>query len=100
MGIESDQFYIGELVKFDVDAKNADGTPAAAGTMLLTIQPPPTSADPAPADVTPAVTVSPATHAHAEYTTTRPGWHEWRWQSSGALVAAHQGRFRVLPLNV
>lgn len=99
MGIERDQFYIGELVLFDVDFL-VDGALVSAGTATLTIQPPPTEADPEPADILPAVTILPAWHAHAEFVTVREGWHEWRWESSGALVAAHQGRFRVMPLNV
>jgi hypothetical protein len=99
VGIERDQFYVGELVLFDVDFKVGDAL-VAAGTAVLTIQPPPTDADPAPADVLPAVTIGPPYHGHAEYVTTRAGWHEWRWESSGSLIAAHQGRFRVLPVNV
>jgi hypothetical protein len=94
MGIERDEFYVGERVLFDVDFK-VNGAPANAGTTVLTIQLPDDGNE-----VTPSVTIAPTTHAHAEFDTTVPGWHEWRWASTGSLIGAKQGRFRVLPLNV
>jgi hypothetical protein len=95
MGIERDQFYIGERVLFDVDFKNQAGALVNAGTTSLVIQPPGDAAE-----VTPSVTITPLTHAHAEFVTAVAGWHEWRWASTGTLIGAKQGRFRVLPLNV
>jgi hypothetical protein len=93
MGIERDEFYIGERVLLDVDFTQA-GAPHAAGSTTLVIK------QPDGTNVSPAVTISPTSHAHAQFDTAQTGWHEWRWASTGTLVGAMQGRFRVLPLNV
>lgn len=34
---------------------------------------------------------------HADYTTTLHGVHAYRWVASGALIAAYEGQFLVLP---
>lgn len=34
---------------------------------------------------------------HYDYTTTMHGVHAYRWAASGALVAAYEGQFLVLP---
>lgn len=96
MGIERDEFYVGERVEFDGDLTVPDDPNADLGTTVLTIQPPTGDA------VTPAVVKSgtPQSHAHAEYVTVTPGWHEWRLESDGAVEAVRQGRFRVIPPNV
>lgn len=122
MGIERDEFYVGERALFDVDVTVATAY-ASAAACVLTIQLPDGT------DVTPPVTVGPFYHAHAEFTTEQAGWHEWRIASTGSggdgtltpdsppltpdgptltpdgaagetPVAARQGRFRVVPVNV
>jgi hypothetical protein len=102
MALERDEFFIGERVNFDTQVKLANGNPPAdlAGTTpLLTIEPPPDDQGTARTEVTPAVTIA-GTFLHAEYVTVYAGWHEWRWETSGVIESAEQGRFRVLPKNV
>lgn len=103
MAIERDLFYVGEIVKFDAAVKLPDGTtpPDLVGTTVqLVIQEPPLDDDTIPADVLPSLTFAPATVAHAEYETARPGMHEWRLVTTGTIKSARQGRFRVQPVNV
>lgn len=97
MGIERDEFLIGERVLFDTDVLVAGVPPPnlSGTTVLLTVQPPGDASE-----VQPLVTFAPAPHAHAEYVTVAAGWHEWRWETTGSIESARQGRFRVLPLNV
>jgi hypothetical protein len=102
MGVERDEFFIGERALFDA-AVTVDGVPPPSmvgTTVALRIQPPADDAGAERPEATPTVTFSPSTVAHAGYTTVYEGWHEWRWESNGAIVGAQQGRFRVLPLNV
>jgi hypothetical protein len=93
--LERDEFFINELVEFDVDVFVDGASPPnlSGTTVTLTVQ------DPAGTDSTPAVTIAPATHAHATFLAAIAGWHEWRWESTGTIKGANQGRFRVLPKN-
>lgn len=95
VALERDEFLINERVLFDVDVLVQGASPPnlSGTTVVLTIQPPGSAAE-----VTPAVIISTA-HAHAEYITSLAGWHDWRWESTGTIVGAQQGRFRVLPKN-
>lgn len=101
MGIERDKFFIGERVLFDTDVLVNGAAPSnlVGTTVLLTIAPPPDSIGNARPEVTPALTIT-GTHAHGEYLTVYEGWHEWRWESTGTIMSAQQGRFRVVPKNV
>lgn len=96
MGQERDEFFVGERAEFDVDILVNGAAPVSmVGTALaLIIQPPGTAAE-----ETPAVIMAPASHGHAEFVTSLPGWHEWRWETTGTIRGAQQGRFRVLPIN-
>lgn len=98
MGIERDEFYVGERVVFDADLTVTDDPAAALDplTTVLTVQQPDAT------DATPALTITgvPARHVRAEYLTAQDGWHEWRLASTGTVEAVRQGRFRVVPVNV
>jgi hypothetical protein len=102
VGVERDEFFIGERALFDAAVTVGGASPPnlVGTTVVLRIQPPADDAGTERPEATPAVTFSPATVAHASYTTAYEGWHEWRWESTGTIVGAQQGRFRVLPLNV
>lgn len=118
MGIEQDEYFLGERVVFDA-ALIVGGLPAAALDLALTIvDPDGDTVQPSSHDLNPEHTA-----AHSEFTPTKSGWHQWRYVSEastefawnlpldpdsdvlypdslGGAAAAHQGRFRVLPLNV
>jgi hypothetical protein len=101
-GIERDEFFVGERALFDA-AVLVGGVPApsmAGTTMQLRIQPPADDTGTPRPEETPAVTFNPASVAHAAYTALYEGWHEWRWEATGTIVGAAQGRFRVTPVNV
>lgn len=102
MGIERDEFFIGERGLFDASVTiDGEAPPSMAGaTVVLRIQPPPDDTGVERPEVLPAVTFSPASVAHAGYTMSFAGWHEWRWEVTGAIVGAQQGRFRVRDVNV
>lgn len=93
---ERDRFLIGERVQFDVDIFVANVQPPdLSGTIvLLTVKLPDGS------ETAPLVSVGPGSHCHAEFVTSLSGWHEWRWETTGTIVGAQQGRFRVVATNV
>lgn len=101
MASERDQFLIGEhvtlrvLVTVDgVEPANLSGT-----TLALVIQPPPDENGAERAEVNVTVTPSSGGNASGTYDTEFAGWHEWRWVTTGTIIGAQQGRFRVLPIN-
>lgn len=104
MGIERDEYFLGERVIFDADVLINDvpapQPPGLTGTTpLLTIAPPPDDDGATNPEVAVTLTIT-GVHVRGTYDTEVAGWHEWRLATTGNIVSAQQGRFRVLPSNV
>lgn len=90
---DSDGFVVGEIAQFDADFYTNRAL-TDAGDVTLTIRPPNGP------EAAPDLTFGPTSHALAQYLLAHPGWHDWRMESAGALIAVQQGRFRVSASNV
>lgn len=104
MADERDEYFIGERALIDAVVK-VDGVPApvppglVGTTSTLTILPPADDDGTARAEIDVPLTPAGVT-LHGEYDTEWAGWHEWRLETTGAIISAEQGRFRVRPINV
>jgi hypothetical protein len=81
---------LGAIVPLSVTITDSAGTPANAGSVVVTITLPDATT------ATPAVTNPQTGVYHADYATTQAGRHTVRWVATGANAAAHTDVFEVL----
>jgi hypothetical protein len=79
---------LGEQVRLDSDLADLAGA-AINGTVTLTVQRPDGTEDAG------SVSTDATGSYYATYTPVAAGLHIYRWESSGAAVAAGEGRFEV-----
>lgn len=102
---ERDEYFIRERVNFELTLLRADGsfpdTELPSTVVTLTLKPPPDDDGNDRDDIDLSVVGTPGQNFFVStYDTEWSGWHEWRMETTGGLVGAQQGRFRVVPINV
>lgn len=85
------EFVIGEVVRISVVFTDVEGTPTDPTDATLSVKTPDGEVE----DITDSIfnDTTAVGAFYADYPITQAGDHYWRWEGSGALVAANEGLF-------